>query len=140
MILTDTGPIVAILDRRQGNNHERCVEAYRQIGNPLLTTWPCFTEAMYFLLALRGWSGQSALWQLWERGFLLIHDADVAEHKRMKVLMEKYKDTPMDLADASLVAAAESLGLRRIFTLDSDFYVYRLNDKDAFEVIPARGN
>ena len=71
---------------------------------------------------------------------MLIHDADVAECKRMKVLMEQYKDTPMDLADASLVAAAESLRLRRIFTLDSDFYVYRIKDKDAFEVLPARKN
>ena len=50
--------------------------------------------------------------------------------------MEKYQDIPMDLADASLVAAAESHNLRRIFTLDSDFYVYRLHDKDAFEVFP----
>ena len=42
----------------------------------------------------------------------------------------------MDLADASLVAAAEHLRMSRIFTIDSDFYVYRINDKDAFEVIP----
>lgn len=54
----------------------------------------------------------------------------------MRVLREKYKDTPMDLADASLVAAAEQLNLKRIFTLDSDFYVYRINDRDAFEVVP----
>ncbi len=49
--------------------------------------------------------------------------------------MEKYRDVPMDLADASLVAAAERLSLNRIFTLDSDFYVYRLYDKDAFDVL-----
>lgn len=39
----------------------------------------------------------------------------------MRSLMEKYRDTPMDLADASLVALAETRGLKRIFTLDSDF-------------------
>ena len=50
--------------------------------------------------------------------------------------MEKYSDTPMDLADASLVAAAEGLGLHRIFTLDSDFQVYRINGSTAFEVVP----
>nr|WP_317270313.1 PIN domain-containing protein [Arthrospira sp. PLM2.Bin9] len=50
--------------------------------------------------------------------------------------MEKYQDLPMDLADASLLAVAESQNIKRIFTLDSDFYVYRLYDKDAFEVIP----
>jgi uncharacterized protein len=50
--------------------------------------------------------------------------------------MEKYSDTPMDLADASLVATAETRQLRRVFTLDSDFRVYRANDKEPFEVVP----
>jgi len=50
--------------------------------------------------------------------------------------MEKYRDTPMDLADASLVAAAESPGLRRIFSLDSDFLVYKINGASAFEAVP----
>jgi len=50
--------------------------------------------------------------------------------------MEKYSDIPMDLADASLVAAAESLGLRRVFTLDSDFRVYRIGGSTPFEVVP----
>ena len=50
--------------------------------------------------------------------------------------MEQYKDTPMDLADASLVVLAEVLNVRRIFTLDSDFYVYRIHGKEDFEVFP----
>ena len=78
---------------------------------------------------------QHTLWQLWQRGFLLIHNTEPGEYIRMRVLMEKYHDTPMDLADASLVAAAECLQLKSIFTLDSDFYVYRLNGVETFEVI-----
>jgi predicted nucleic acid-binding protein len=54
----------------------------------------------------------------------------------MAALMAQYRDTPMDLADASLVAVAESLRLRRVFTIDSDFYVYRLADGSALEVLP----
>lgn len=54
----------------------------------------------------------------------------------MKLLMQKYRDRPMDLADASLVAAAEALNPKTIFTLDSDFYVYRFRDTDTFQVIP----
>jgi predicted nucleic acid-binding protein len=54
----------------------------------------------------------------------------------MAALMDKYKDKPMDVADASLVAAAEWLGMQRIFTLDSDFYIYRLADSSALECIP----
>lgn len=42
----------------------------------------------------------------------------------------------MDLADATLVAATEVLEVSRIFTTDSDFYVYRINNTGAFEVVP----
>ncbi len=54
----------------------------------------------------------------------------------VKELMGKYHDIPMDLADASLVVAAESRNLYRVFTTDGDLYIYRLKDGRAFEVIP----
>ena len=50
--------------------------------------------------------------------------------------MTKYLDVPMDLADATLVAAAEKLKLKRILTLDSDFRIYRLGGRRSFEVMP----
>lgn len=65
-----------------------------------------------------------------------IHDSSLAEIKIMRNLMKKYQDTPMDLADASLVALAEHGKMKRIFTVDSDFYIYRLSDGSALEVIP----
>jgi hypothetical protein len=64
------------------------------------------------------------------------HDLTPAEANRMAALMAQYQDTPMDLADASLVVVAESRTLRRVFTTDSDFYVYRLADGSALEVVP----
>ena len=54
----------------------------------------------------------------------------------MRELMAKYSNVPMDLADAALVAAAEALGTGRIFSIDSDFYVYRLADGTALDVVP----
>lgn len=42
--------------------------------------------------------------------------------------MDKYADRPMDLADATLVALAEDQGHRKIFSLDSDFHIYRIAD------------
>ncbi len=51
--------------------------------------------------------------------------------------MEKYRDLPMDFADASVVAAAaERLATQQVFTLDRDFYVYRFANGTAVEVIP----
>ena len=134
--LVDAGPLVALIDYGQGEAHRTCVAALKTILGPLVTTWPCFTEAMYFLGDLKGWNGQETLWQFLERGALDLHISTDSEAKRMRVLMEKYGDTPMDLADASLVAIAESQGLHRILTLDNDFRIYRINGTTAFEVLP----
>ena len=54
----------------------------------------------------------------------------------MRALVRQYSDAPMDLADASLVSAAEQLEVRRIFTIDAHFHAYRIQGKDAFQVIP----
>jgi len=134
--LVDAGPLVALIDYGQGEAHRTCVAALKTILGPLVTTWPCFTEAMYFLGDLKGWNGQETLWQFLERGALDLHISTDSEAKRMRVLMEKYGDTPMDLADASLVAIAESQGLHRIFTLDNDFRIYKINGTIAFDVLP----
>lgn len=136
MILVDTAPLIALIDAGQGEAHHRCTEVYRQINQPMVTTWCCFTEAMYFLHQLKGWQAQNILWQFIERKALVLHPTNFQEQKRMWKLMKQYRDVPMDLADASLVTAAETLKTRQIFTLDSDFYVYRLNGREAFEVIP----
>jgi predicted nucleic acid-binding protein len=136
MILVDTGPLVALLDI-DDSNHSLCVRALTQLPpDDLLTTWPCLTEAMYLLGAVGGFRYQSKLWQLITNEELFLHNLSDSDLKRMKTLMDKYRDTPMDFADASLVSTAESLSLRKIFTLDSDFQIYRLSDKSAFEIVP----
>ena len=83
-----------------------------------------------------GYRYQAALWKLLTAQRLVLHNFTSAEIERMGILMEKYQDTPMDLADASLVAVAESRSLIRVFTLDSDFHIYRLIDGAALEVVP----
>ena len=67
---------------------------------------------------------------------LKLHTPTRQETIRILQLMEQYADRPMDLADASLVALAEAAGYTRIFSIDSDFYVYRLADGTALEVVP----
>jgi predicted nucleic acid-binding protein len=51
--------------------------------------------------------------------------------------MAKYSDVPMSLADATLVALAEMRNIRRVFTLDSDFTVYRFRGRGGFRLIPS---
>ena len=134
MILTDTGPLVAILDQRQ-NKHSHCRDTALSLPLPMLTTWPCFTEVMHFASKAQGWNTQEKVWEMLRVGNLIILDLDARDRTRMAMLMEKYQDTPMDLADASLVVAAEKLKLKRVFTLDSDFLVYRLQAGSTLELI-----
>jgi uncharacterized protein len=136
MTLTDAGALVALLDA-DDSYHAACVAAAERLpAGPLLTTWVCFTEAMSLLGTVGGYRYQAALWSLRATGRVVLHDLTPVEADRMAALMAQYQDTPMDLADASLVVVAESRGLRRVFTTDSDFYVYRLADGSALEVVP----
>lgn len=136
MILIDTGPLVALLDRDDSYHTECVASAARLPSGPVLTTWPCFTEAMYLLQAAGGWDHQSKLWALYQNGKLIIHHAQRDESLRMAELMKTYHDQPMDLADASLVAVAEAITLRDIFTIDRHFHVYRLRDGSVLNVVP----
>ncbi len=139
MILVDTSAFIAICDKGEGNNHRRCVVALSDSKNrneTLATTLPCLTEAMYFLHKIFGWKGQEKLWILLAKNAFEMHHPNTDETTRMHSLMGKYNDTPMDFADASLVAAAETLNTNKIFTLDSDFTVYLIDGRKRFEIIP----
>jgi uncharacterized protein len=134
--LTDTGPLIALINRNDPH-HARCVAVTRNLSAaPLLTTWPCFTEAMYLLFRAGGHPAQAALWRLYSSGRLRLHDLTSVEIGEMAGLMDTYRDMPMDLADASIVAAASALGFRRLFTLDADFRVYRLRDGSVMDLVP----
>lgn len=135
MILTDAGPLVALIHAGD-RQHEACSGAFRRLREPLVTVWPAFTEAIYLLSF--SWRAQDALWGWIDRGALSFLQLDESDTPRMRSLMSQYKDLPMDLADAALVRVAERESIHRIFTLDRrDFSVYRPEGIGSFELIPA---
>jgi len=134
-VLVDAGPLVALLDQ-DDPAHEETVEAFKTVRDPLVTVWPAFTEAMY---VLRGsWRGQKALWSRLETDALTLVPLDERDAPRMRALMEKYRDLPMDLTDAALVCVAERESLTHIFTLDrTHFSIYRPGRRRRFSIVPA---
>lgn len=134
MVLVDAGPLIALI-HADDQHHERCVATLRGLAEPLGTVWPVLTEAMYLLNF--SWKAQEALWEMLERGVVVLLPVESEELSRMRELMKKYKDLPMDLADAALVAVAEREKIRRIFTLDRrDFEVYRPARLGRFILLP----
>ncbi len=102
----------------------------------MVTTWACLTEAMHILHRNAGWPAQDALWAMVDSGSLLILDLDIDSRKRTRNLMARYRDHPMDMGDATLVALAEVLRQRTVFTLDAHFHAYLLHDRQAISVVP----
>jgi len=133
-VLADTGPIVAILSRRD-QYHRTCVEALHDLPGPLFSCWPVITEAAWLLRR-----DQTAVQQLLnslDTGFLELLPLTTADAKPIAAILKKYRDIRIQLADAALVHLAARDGLDTIFTLDQrDFSVYRLPKGRGFRLIP----
>src|SRR3989441_11111244 len=117
MILVDTGPLVALFDHKDAE-HDRCANVLKSLREPLQTTIPVLTEVFYMLGPATRESDR--LREFVEKGGLSIWFFDRPALTRAFELMEIYADHPMDLADASLVVAAESLGTRKVFSRRSE--------------------
>lgn len=133
-ILVDSGPLVAVIDRSD-RHHETCKATLQSLTDPLRSAWPVVTEATY-LLAF-SWRGQEGLWDLLTSQALALAPLEPADAPRLRDLMHKYRDLPMDLADAALVRVAERERLRPVFTLDRrHFTLYRPARLGRFVIVP----
>jgi len=120
-VLVDTGPLVAWLDAADA--HHAPVRAWlADFEGELISTWPVLTEVCHLLPerlvpTFMRWAGA---------GGLTLIDVPAPAVPGLADRMDKYADLPMDLADASLVWAAETLGVLDVLTLDRrDFGIYR---------------
>jgi len=133
-VLVDAGPLIALIEPTD-RHHDRSIAALKTLTDPLLTVWPAFTEAMYLLAGSD--RSQGALWAMVETGGLDFADLSADDAGPMRELMERYRDQPMDLADAALVRVAERDGLHTIFTLDRrHFETYRIRKRTRLTIVP----
>ena len=133
-ILLDTGAFVALLDRSE-KNHERCVSFFQTFSGKIMTTEPVLTETLY-LLGSSVKAQKTCIEFILKGGAILVPQSSESL-MRAVILMEKYKDVPMDFADATLVVLAEEMTVDEIFTLDiKGFSTYPIHGKKAFKVWP----
>lgn len=133
MILADTGFFIALLSPRD-RLHQVARTALLRIDEPLITTYPVITETCYLLLREAGSHiPPQFLNSFVDNPDLSVFDLQVEHFQRLAALMDRYADLPMDLADASLVVAAEQLEEGRILTSDRrDFTIYRWQENRPF--------
>ncbi len=122
-VLLDTGPLVAYLDRAQ-QHHAWAAEQFGEFREPLRVCEAVLTEACFLLANLP--PAQAAIGELLRREVLVLAQVGDVAQPRIFALMAKYRQVPMSYADACLVWLAETHARSRVFTLDSDFGIYRL--------------
>ena len=132
--LIDTGAILALLDRTD-RWHNLCVDAFRHLRLPVLTSEAVLTEV--FHLAGDSRHEIEAAWKFVRSGALTLGIIEHAELTHLHGLMSRYWDRPMDFADATLVYLARRESLSVILTVDqADFATYRIEGKRQFRVLP----
>lgn len=131
MVLADTGYWLALANARD-RWHRTAVSVTRQLDEHLVVTWPVVTETCHLLLSRLGVQAELRFIEQVSTN-VEIHELGQEHLGAIRVLMEKYADLPMDLADASLVVAATELGEGRILSTDQrDFDTYRWKDTEPF--------
>ncbi len=135
MIIADTGFWLALANLKD-KYHQLATNKLNELKEPLITTHPVITETCHLLLNRLGNDAQYNFIQLWDAGAFEVFDLKQSHAHRLKELMEKYADLPMDLADASLIILSEHLGHGRILTVDQrDFSIYRWKNQYPFDNI-----
>src|SRR5690349_7161744 len=105
-LVVDSGPLIALFDKGD-KHHVSAMDFVRETDHALFTTLPVVIEVEYLLDFNIKAQGDLLEWIF--RGGLSVVDFDRNDFLRMKTLMEKYRDTPMDFADGSVVVACEKL-------------------------------
>ncbi len=123
-VLLDAGPLVAYLDETE-QHHEWAVQRFRELPVPFLIPEAVLSEVCFLLDGMP--QAIAKVGDYLRRGYLATVPIRGAAQARIFALMEKYRQVPMSYADACLLWLAETRERSRVFTLDSDFQIYRLD-------------
>jgi len=134
-VIVDTGPLVAFLAENDAA-HRWAREAFADLEPPFFTCDVVIAEAYHLLTQTR--SGADGLMALLETGALQTTALAELEPALLRTLIQRYKNVPMDLADACVVRLSELHPAASVVTIDADFRVYRRNGRQAIPLIMPR--
>ena len=131
-VIVDTGVLVASIDRSE-RQHAWVAQQLEKIEPPLLTCEAVVSETWFLLGRVRG--GREAFLPYLEQGQVEIVFSLEAEIAAVLTIIRRYQSVPASLADAELVRMAELYPNSSVFTLDSDFQIYRKNRDSTIPLI-----
>ncbi|MBI5788303.1 MAG: PIN domain-containing protein [Candidatus Schekmanbacteria bacterium] len=130
-LLIDAGPLIAVFNKSD-KHHHACITFLSNYHGDILTTEPVLTEVVYLLRRFPS-APQNVIDFIINAPIKLVPFSE-ERLLRCSKLMEQYANVPMDFADASLVAMGEEFEISDVFTLDSDFSIYRMGKGIPFKI------
>ena len=131
-ILIDSGPLIALFDTSD-KYHKKSLSFIKKNTLPLVTTLASITEVLHLLDFNR--NAQIDFLDWISKDALEIQNIEIPDFSCIRDLTIKYKDLPMDFADACLVYLAEKLNIEQIATIDRDFSIYRIKKNKKFKLV-----
>ncbi|KLL09641.1 type II toxin-antitoxin system VapC family toxin [Protofrankia coriariae] len=136
MIVVDTGPVVAVANRKD-DHHRQCVDLLQNFPGPLLLPAPLLSEIGYMLFSRAGAKAEANFLRDVADGVYELAPVTPADAHRAADLVERYASLPLGTADAFVVAVAEKFQAVHIATLDRrHFSVVRPSHVPAFTLLP----
>ena len=130
--LLDTGPLVALLDRRD-KYHSWALDQMARFRRPLRTCEAVITEAFHLLRHLP--PARVANLEMLAEGVVTVSLQLGEQPREILALVQRYANVPMSLADACLVRLSELVAECVVFTLDSDFRIYRRHSRQKIPLV-----
>jgi predicted nucleic acid-binding protein len=126
--IIDSGPLIALFDRSD-KYHIKVLDFIKSYKGKLITSWAVITEVSHMLDF--NLQVQIDFLKWCEAGGIEVYDISQTEISNIRIMMEKYIDVPMDLADATLMYIANKENIKNILSIDSDFDIYRTLKKQS---------
>jgi predicted nucleic acid-binding protein len=126
--IIDSGPLIALFDRSD-KYHKLVLDFIKSYQGKLITSWAVITEVSHMLDF--NLQVQIDFLKWCEMGGIEVYAILQDEISNIRVMMEKYSDIPMDLADATLMYIANKESIKNIASIDSDFDIYRTLKKQS---------
>lgn len=135
-IIIDSGPLIALFDS-DDKYHDTVLDFLKTFDGTLVTTWAVITEVSHMLAFNLKVQINFLKWV--ELGGVKLVDLDQKDLQKLIKYMEKYLDISMDLADGSLMIAAENHHIKEILSIDSDYDIYRTLKNRSLTNVLAKG-
>jgi len=136
MVIADTGPLYALIDRSDAW-HERVTAWWTAQARHIRVPITVLPEVCYLLQTRISAHAEQAFVRSVANGELIIEPVESHDVIRASVLMREYLDFPLGFVDATVIAVAERLGAREILTTDRrHFTAVRTNGSRLVSLVP----